>query len=185
MGSLAGKKIAIIIERDFQDLEAWFPYLRLQEEGAVVEFVAPEKKEYAGKFGYPAMAERALRQVKPDDYDCLVIPGGFAPDFLRRYPPCIEFVRDAYAKGKLIASICHGPWILVSAGILKGKRATCFAAIAVDIQNAGAHYEDSEVVTDGRIITSRKPEDLPAFCRAIIKALGVRGQGSGVSKRKA
>ncbi|MBI2069697.1 MAG: type 1 glutamine amidotransferase [Elusimicrobia bacterium] len=169
--TLRGKKIAILIERDYQDLEVWYPYLRLKEEGAVVELVAPEKKIYEGKFGYPAPVDRSLQEVEPQNFDAVVVPGGFAPDFLRRYPPSISFVREAYEQGKLVAAICHGPWILASAGILKGKRATCFSAIADDVKNAGARYEDSEVVVDGRLVTSRKPEDLPAFCLAIIRQL--------------
>lgn len=168
---LKSKKVAILLERDYQDLELWYPYFRLQEEGASCELLAPEKKTYVGKYGYPAGADHAINQVEPKSYDGVLVPGGFAPDYLRRYGPSISFVREAYRAGKVIAAICHGPWILASAGILKGKKATCFSAIADDIRNAGAKYKDAEVITDGKIITSRKPEDLPAFCQAIIRAL--------------
>ncbi len=168
---ITGKKVAILIEREYQDLEVWYPYFRLQEEGASLELLAPEKKTYLGKFGYPAPADHAINQVDPNSYDCVIVPGGFAPDFLRHHPPSIAFVAKAYKAGKVIASICHGPWVLASAGILKGKKATCFFAIADDVKNAGAKYKDAEVVVDGKLVTSRKPEDLPAFCRAIIKLL--------------
>lgn len=168
---LKGKKIAILIERDYQDLEVWYPVLRLQEEGASVEFIAPVKKEYLGKFGYPALADHSLQEVHAGSYDAVIVPGGFAPDYLRRHSLAIDFVREAHKKGKVVAAICHGPWILVSAHLLKGKNATCFSGIADDLKNAGARYKDAEVVTDSRIVTSRKPEDLPAFCRAIIGEL--------------
>ena len=168
-----GKNLAgILLERDYQDLELWYPYYRLKEAGFSVELLAPEKKTYPGKYGYPAQADRTIKEAKPGDYEILVIPGGFAPDYLRRHPPAIEFARAVYKNGGLLAAICHGPWILASADLLKGKKATCFSAIAPDIKNSGAKYEDSEVTVDGRIITSRKPEDLPAFCRAILRALG-------------
>lgn len=169
--SLKGKKIAILVERDYQELEVWYPYYRLLEEGAAVDFIAPEKKEYLGKFGYPLAANKTIKEARVNDYDGVIIPGGFAPDYLRRFKPSIDFVRQADQESKVIAAICHGAWILASAGILKGKKATCFFAIADDIKNAGAHYEDNNVVVDGRLITSRKPEDLPAFCQAIIKQL--------------
>ena len=167
----SAKRVAILLERDYQEMEAWYPYYRLQEAGFTPEFIAPEKKTYPGKSGYPAPADRTFEEARAESYQGVLVPGGFAPDFLRRCPPSIEFVRQAHKMGKVIAAICHGPWILASANILKGKKATCFFAIADDIKNAGAHYVDAEVVTDGRLVTSRKPEDLPAFCKAFIHAL--------------
>ena len=171
--NLQNKKITILLEEQYQDLEVWYPYYRLKEAGAHVVFVAPQKgKEYKGKYGYPAIAEASIREVQGDEFDAVVIPGGFAPDFMRREPKIIQFVRDAYRRGKIVAAICHGVWILASSDIIRGKRVTCFYAIADDIKNAGGVYVDEEVVRDGAIITSRKPDDLPAFCREIIGALG-------------
>ena len=169
---LLGKKVVILVERDYQDLEVWYPLLRLQEEGAEVTLVGSgSSKQYAGKYGYPIEVNGEAGKVKPDEFDAVIIPGGWAPDYLRRYPAVVAFVRNAAQKGKIIASICHGGSLLVSAGIVKGKRLTSFMAIKDDLVAAGAHFVDEEVVTDGNLITSRKPEDLPAFCREIIAAL--------------
>ncbi|MCX5726678.1 MAG: type 1 glutamine amidotransferase [Candidatus Saganbacteria bacterium] len=170
--TLKGKRIAILIEKQYQDLEVWFPALRLREEGAAVLFVGTgAEKVYHGKYGYPAEEDRSIDNVRPDEFDAVIIPGGFAPDFMRRYPAVAKFVQEMSEKGKLVASICHGAWILVSANILKGKTATCFSGIKDDVINAGAKYVDEEVVVDGNLITSRKPEDLPAFCKKIIEHL--------------
>lgn len=166
---LKGKKIAILIERQYQDLEVWYPALRLREAGAEILFIGTgAEKVYHGKYGYPAKEDKSIHNVKPDDFDAVIIPGGFAPDFMRRTPAVANFVKEMFEKRKLVASICHGAWILVSADILKGKTATCFSAIKDDVINAGAKYVDEEVVVDGNLITSRKPEDLPAFCLKII-----------------
>lgn len=110
-------------------------------------------------------------QANAADFDAVVIPGGYAPDRMRRHPAMVALVRDLFAAGKVVAAICHGGWVLVSADVLRGKRATCFFAIRDDLVNAGAHYEDREIVRDGNLVTSRKPEDLPAFSRAILEAL--------------
>lgn len=169
---LSGKKVVILVERDYQDLEVWYPLLRLREEGAEVVAVGSGSGEnYSGKYGYPIEADAAVEEVNVDEIDAIVIPGGWAPDYLRRYPAVVELVRQAFEKGKVIASICHGGSLLVSAGIAKGKRLTSFMAIKDDLVASGADYVDEEVVTDGNLITSRKPEDLPAFCKAIIAAL--------------
>lgn len=169
---LKGKKIAILLEKTYQDLEAWYPYYRLKEEGADVQFVAPKTdEEYFGKYGYPAKADLKIDDANANDFDAVIIPGGFAPDFMRREPKMIEFVRRAHEKGKLIASICHGGWILASADIIRNKKVTSFFAIKDDLINAGANFVDEEVVRDGNLITSRKPDDLPAFCHTIIAAL--------------
>src|SRR5262245_43111000 len=168
---LKGRKVAILLERDFQDLEVWYPALRLREEGAEVLFVAPAAGEYKGKFGYPATADRSIDQAKASEFDAVVIPGGWAPDFLRRYEAVIQFVRDIHKAGKPVAAICHAGWMLASADIIRGKTVTCFSAIKDDVKNAGARYVDKETVVDGNLITARKPDDLPAFCRELIAAL--------------
>lgn len=166
------KKIAVLIEEQYQEMEVWVPYYRLKEAGLEPVLVGREKgKIYPGKFGYPAQAE-ADYSLKAGDLDGILIPGGFAPDFLRRYPEPARLAAEVFKAGKMTASICHGAWILCSAGILKGRKATCFYAIADDVKNAGADYRDEEVVVDGNLITSRKPEDIPAFCAAMIKFLG-------------
>ena len=165
------KQVAVLVEESYQVLEVWYPYLRLREEGIKTVLVGTGKKEYKSKEGYPAVEELAVQKIKADDFDAVVIPGGWAPDFLRRYPEINAFVRDMYDKGKVVASICHGGWVLASAGVLKGKKATSFSAIKDDVINAGAEFLDKEVVVDGNLITSRNPYDLPVFCREIIKQL--------------
>ena len=165
------KKAAILVEDMYQVLEVWYPYLRLREDGIKPVLVGTGKGTYKSKEGYPAEEELAIQKASPDDFDAVVIPGGFAPDYLRRYPEVNDFVRDMHNKGKVVAAICHGGWVLVSAGILKGKKATGFSAIKDDMVNAGAEFLDNEVVADGNLITSRNPYDLTAFCVEIIKQL--------------
>ena len=169
--TLKGKKVAILLEKDYQDLEVWYPALRLAEEGAAVSLIGTGASDYKGKFGYPAQADLSIDQAKPADFDAVVVPGGWAPDFLRRYEAVLQFVRDMDKAQKPVAAICHAGWVLASAGILKGRTVTCFSAIKDDVKNAGARYVDQEVAVDGNLITSRKPEDLPAFCRELIAAL--------------
>jgi protease I len=161
-------KIAVLVEDRYQVLEVWYPYLRLREEGIETVFVGTGKQKYESKEGYPAPQELAIDQADANAFDGVVIPGGYAPDILRRYKEINVFVRDLFQKGKLVAAICHAGWVLVSADILRGKKATCFFAIKDDIVNAGATYLDEEVVVDGNLITSREPGDLPAFCREIL-----------------
>jgi len=166
------KIIGLLVERDYQDLEVWYPKLRLQEAGHRVRVIGTgSAKTYTGKFGYPITAETTASQVTADELDGLVIPGGWAPDYLRRYPEVNRLVRDCFQKGKVVAAICHAGSVLVSAGILKGKTVSVFSAIKDDVEAAGATYVDREVHVDGNLITSRKPEDLPAFCRSILKQL--------------
>ena len=169
--SLKGKRIAILAEDMYEELELWYPYYRLVEEGAEVKIIGPEDKEYHSKYGYPVQADLSANKVKADDFDGVVIPGGFSPDRLRRYPAILNLVRGVFEKGGVVASICHGAWVLISAGIMKGKRATCVSAIKDDLINAGATYLDQEVVIDGNLVTSRTPQDLPSFLPAIITAL--------------
>ncbi len=169
---LTGKKIAVLVDNLYQEMEVWYPYYRLREAGAqMVTVGAVAGQTYGSKLGYPVKCDRAYDDVSAREFDGVVVPGGFAPDHIRRHPKAIQFVRDLDAQGKLVAAICHGPWVLCSAGILKGRRATSFFAIKDDVVNAGARWEDSEVVVDRNLVTSRKPEDLPAFCRASIKLL--------------
>lgn len=170
---LNGKKVAVLVENQYQELEVWYPLLRLREAGAETFTVGKEAgKTYTSKVGYPVVADRAFESVSATGLDALVVPGGYAPDILRRYPEVLKLVRDMDAAGKVVAAICHAGWVLCSAGIVKGRRATCFFAIKDDLVNAGARYVDEEVVVDSNLITSRIPADLPAFCREIIRALG-------------
>lgn len=165
------KKVMILAENIYEDLELWYPKLRLAEEGAKVVVAGTGEKTYKGKNGYPLEVDGNIKDFKAKDFDAVVVPGGFAPDKLRRYKEVIDFVAEMHRQNKVVAAICHGPWVLVSAKILKGKKVTCVSAIKDDVINAGASYFDKEVVVDGNIVTSRKPDDLPAFCREIIKML--------------
>ncbi|MDW8129890.1 MAG: type 1 glutamine amidotransferase domain-containing protein [Bryobacterales bacterium] len=176
---LEGKRVAILVDEIYQDLEVWYPYYRLREAGAEVITVAAKAGEsYKGKYGYPIVADRSYEQVGAADFDGVVIPGGYAPDHIRRHAKANQFVRDMDAQGKLVAAICHAGWVLVSAGILKGRRVTGFFAIKDDLVNAGAQFEDAEVVVDRNLVTSRKPDDLPAFCRAMIEVLKRQASGA-------
>ncbi len=168
---LSGKRIAILLEILYEDLELWYPKIRLEEEGAEVSLVAMERRTYQGKHGYPASPDLLIHQARDIQWDAVLIPGGYAPDHIRRHPEMIEFVREQYQKGALVATICHAPWVAISAGIVRGKRMTGFFAVKDDIINAGAEYVDEPVVVDGQLISSRHPKDLPYFCRAIIEHL--------------
>ncbi|MFH1259790.1 MAG: type 1 glutamine amidotransferase domain-containing protein [Elusimicrobiota bacterium] len=167
-------KVAILVERHYQDLEVWYPYLRLKEAGVKVFFVGSgTAKKYLGKYGYPADVDYDITEINPKDFDGVVIPGGWAPDFLRRHQPILDFIRELFKAGKVVACICHGGWVLVSADIIRDRTMTGFSAIKDDLKNAGANFIDQEVVIDGNLITSRNPSDLPAFCREILKALKI------------
>jgi len=168
---LTGRKVVVFAEDMYEDLELWYPVLRLREEGAEVVIVGTGGSAYKGKNGYPVAADTSADKVSAGDFDAVVIPGGYAPDRLRRYPAVLSLVRDTFQQGKVVAAICHAAWVPISAGIMRGRRATCVAAIKDDVINAGAQYEDAEVVRDGNLITSRQPSDLGAFCREIISAL--------------
>jgi protease I len=169
---LKGRRAAVLVEQMYQEMEVWYPIYRLRDAGCDVTLVGPEAGQtYPSKLGYPAKSDRAARDVSADDFDLLVIPGGYAPDHMRRCPPMIRLVSAMAEQGKVVAAICHGPWMLCSTQALKGRKVTCFFAIKDDVINAGAKYIDAEVVRDGNIITSRKPDDLPAFMRTVIDAV--------------
>lgn len=168
---LDGKRVAILAEDVYEDLELWYPYYRLKEAGADVVVLGTGKETYESKHGYPVQADTPVDEVSPDDFDAVVIPGGYSPDKMRRHPPMIDFVRDTDAAGKIVAFICHAGWVPVSAGIVEGRTVTSFFSIKDDMVNAGANWVDREVVRDGNLISSRTPDDLPAFCRTIIGAL--------------
>ncbi|OGL01394.1 MAG: protease [Candidatus Rokubacteria bacterium RIFCSPHIGHO2_12_FULL_73_22] len=156
----------------YQEMELWVPYYRLREEGAEVKVVGADgARSYASKHGYPVTVDVQADQVKAVEFDAVVVPGGYAPDMMRRHPAMVALVREAAQQGKVVAAICHAGWMLVSAGILKGRKATSFFSIKDDLVAAGADWVDAEVVVDGGLITSRNPNDLPAFCRAIVAAL--------------
>ncbi|MFH1360520.1 MAG: type 1 glutamine amidotransferase domain-containing protein [Candidatus Omnitrophota bacterium] len=163
-------KIAVLAEDLYQVLEVWYPLLRLKEEHLdVVSIGTGTKKTYASKEGYPINVDASIDEVKASDFIGVIIPGGYAPDILRRYPKIVNFIKDIHKANGIVGAICHGGWLLVSADIIRGKRVTCFFAIKDDLIAAGAEYIDQEVVVDGNIVTSRKPEDLPRFMQEIIK----------------
>jgi protease I len=169
---LKGKRIAVLAEELYQELELWYPLLRMREAGAAVKVIGTgSASTYGSKHGYPVAVDAVADDVSADEFDAVIVPGGYAPDRMRRYPALVDFVREMDRQGKVVAAICHAAWVLASAGILSGRRATCFFAIKDDVVNAGASYLDQPVVRDGNLITSRVPDDLPVFCRAIIEAL--------------
>jgi protease I len=170
--SLTGKRVAVLIEQKYEELEVWYPVYRLREAGCEVVLVGPEaSKTYPSKLGYPAVADLSAKDASADHFDAVIIPGGFAPDYIRRLEPMLRLVRDLFARGKPVAAVCHGPWVLCSTPALKGRTATGFHSIKDDMVNAGATFVDREVVVDGNVITSRKPDDLPAFVGAIIEQM--------------
>ena len=169
---LKGKRIAIMLDEQYQELEVWYPLYRLREEGADIELVAPEaNREYPSKLGYPCTSTASAADVRGADFDAVVVPGGWCPDFMRRDESMIAFIQQCDEAGIVLAAICHGGWMLCCTDALKGRRATSFVAIRHDMINAGAEWVDAECVVDDNVITARKPDDLPAFCAAIIKAL--------------
>lgn len=172
MKKLKGKKILMFVEVIYEDLELWYPKLRMFEEGASVIVAAPEKgKTYIGKHGYPCKSDEAIDKIIEKDFDALVIPGGFAPDKLRRIHEVLDLTKAFNRSNKLIAHICHAGWIPISAGIMKGYKCTSTPGIKDDLINAGAEWLDLSVVTDRNMISSRGPNDLPDFCTAIIDFL--------------
>ena len=192
-GKLTGQQIVIIVAQEFEDVELLYPILRFSEEGAEIVVVAINEglhprpsvdgKPVTGRFGHPVpipvMAEgnryrmSCLEELSLNKIDCLLFPGGYSPDALRLHEGTLELVRECHQHGKLLAAICHGPWVLISAGIMAGKQATGYIAVKDDLVNAGAEFLDLPAVKDGNILTGRVPDDLPEFCQEIIKILSV------------
>ena len=169
---LAGARVAILAEQLYEDQELWYPLYRLREAGADVFVVGTgTADEYKSKHGYPVKVDAESDTVTAAQFDAVIIPGGYAPDHMRRSPSMVRLVREAHDQGKIVAAICHAGWMLISAGIVRGRTLTGFKSIKDDLVNAGANYVDREVVRDGNLITSRFPADLPAFCREIVSAL--------------
>jgi len=173
-------RIAILVEKMYEDAELQYPRLRLKEAGHQVDVVGPKANEtYVGKYGYPQRSEKAATSVRAEDYALIVIPGGSSPDHMRRDGGMVKLVRDAAARKIPLAAICHGPWMLCSTDVLKGRRCTSFMSIVHDVVNAGGKWVDEECVVDGPIITSRTPDDLPAFTKAILQLVSEgRAEGS-------
>lgn len=164
---------ALIVSADhFEDSELLFPFYRLQEAGLAVDVASISRGKIRGKHGYEVVADKALAEVDPQAYDLLVLPGGKAPATLRKEAAAIAIAQDFMRGDKPVAAICHGPQILISAGVLVGRRATCYRSVAEELKQAGALYEDREVVVDGKLVTSRQPSDLPAFMREMVRLLG-------------
>lgn len=168
---LQGKSVLIFAAPHFEDLELLYPKIRLEEEGASVVVAGLGEKTYMGKKGHTVNVETNVDDVYTEGYDGLVIPGGWAPDVMRRSDKLLRITQEMAAAGKPVAFICHAAWVLASAGLLKGRRVTCVRAIRDDVVNAGATYVDEPVVVDGNLISSRTPADLPHFCRALIASL--------------
>ncbi len=184
--ALQGKRVVILVENNYQEMELYYPLYRFREAGCEVWVVGPEVgKTYTSKLGYPVKSTHAAADLKPGDVDAVIIPGGYAPDLMRTRRPMVELVRGAFDQGKIVAAICHAGWMLASAGIVRGKRLTCVPNIKDDLINAGADYRDQEVVRDGNLITSRVPDDLPAFCGAILQALEEPARAPAVASAKA
>jgi protease I len=179
--SLEHMRVALLIEDEYQILEGWYPLLRLQAAGVDVKVVGSGRKDsFGSKEHYPMDADLSADEARPEDFDAVIVPGGFAPDNMRLYPAMVDLVRDVYEAGKLTAAICHGGWMLASAGAVKGRRVTGYLPIRDDVQNAGGTWVDEAVVEDGNVITSRTPPDLPVFVEALITYLE-REAGSGHS----
>ncbi|HEX4999109.1 MAG TPA: type 1 glutamine amidotransferase domain-containing protein [Terriglobia bacterium] len=169
------KKALILAGDGFEDAELLYPYYRLKEEGFTVDVAGDESgKLFTGKKGYPIRATRAVQDVRIDDYAVLVVPGGHAPDKWRLDDRFVQIVRAAFQGDLVVAAICHAAQLLIEADVVKGRRMTCYASVKTDLRNAGAHYEDREVLVDGNLVTSRQPADLPAFMRETVRILRER-----------
>jgi protease I len=166
------KKILIFVENGFEDVELMYPYYRFQEAGYTVEVVGPKANvTYNGKHGLAINSDLSPEDTNIDDYVAIMIPGGYAPDRMRRNKGLVDLAKQAFQKDKVIATICHGPQLLIEADVLKGKKATCFISVSTDLKNAGGIYVDKSAVVDGNLVTSRSPADLPDFCREALKLL--------------
>ena len=164
-------KVLIVSADNFEDTELLVPYYRFREEGIHVDIASMNKGKIRGKHGYEAIVDKTLKEIDPDEYDLLFLPGGRAPEAVRREKEALEIARHFFKTNKPVSAICHGPQTLISAGLLKGRHATCYKSVAQEMREAGALYEDREVVVDGNLVTSRRPSDLPAFLRETMKKL--------------
>jgi protease I len=169
---LAQKRVLMFVDDIYEDLELWYPKYRLQEAGACVTLAGPEaNRKYTGKNGYPCRSDAAIADMDAADFHGVVCPGGFMPDKLRRDPKVLDLVRAFHAKGQLVAAVCHGGWIPISAGVYKGVKVTGSPGIKDDLINAGAIWLDAPVVVDRHFVSSRKPDDLPNFCEGILEVM--------------
>lgn len=165
-------KILSLIHNEFEDLELWYPILRLREEGHTVHIAGENKNEkYIGKYGVPAESDYSYDEIDSKDYDALLVPGGWAPDKIRRFPKVLEIVKEMNNENKVIGQICHAGWVLISADILRGKTVTSTPGIKDDMRNAGATWVDESVIIDGNLVSSRQPRDLPNYMKAFIETL--------------
>ena len=172
MPDVQGKRVAILVEKFYEDLELWYPALRLREAGADVKIVGPKAGEtYPSKHGYPAKADISAVDVEAADFDAIIVPGGYSPDHMRRHQSMIDLVTQGIKLGKVVAAICHGPWMFCSTKAIRGRKITGFYSIKDDVENAGGVWQDAACVRDGNIVTSRTPDDLPAFMIGIFEAL--------------
>jgi protease I len=172
---LEGQRFLVFVENDYEDLELWYPRLRLMEAGAHVTVAGPlAERVYRGKHGYPCVSDAPIDEMEAADFHGVVIPGGWAPDRLRRIPHVLSLMREFDQAGKLVAAICHGGWVAISAGVYRGVRVTGSPGIQDDLINAGALWQDSPVVIDRHFVSSRRPEDLPQFCRGILEVCTAR-----------
>mgnify|MGYP000058939117 FL=1 len=166
------KKIALLIENQYEAKEVLYPYYRMQEEEFQVDLIGTHAKTtYTSKTGVPLISDLASADIFAEDYDAVIIPGGFSPDYMRRNQATVHFIKQMNKAGKPIAAICHGPWLMITACNLKGRKMTGFHTLQRDIENAGAKYINEDVVTDGNFVTSRSPKDLPLFAKALIDLL--------------
>lgn len=170
--SLHNKTVICLLDDEFEDLELWYPVYRAREAGATVLYAGPEKgKKHIGKYGVPAVADLSFDEVNSEDIIGLLVPGGWAPDKLRRYPKVLQLVQELNAADKPIGQICHAGWVLISAKILEGRKVTSTPGIRDDMENAGATWYDEAVVVDGNLISARRPPDLPPYAKAFVDAL--------------
>ncbi|MBU9714827.1 type 1 glutamine amidotransferase domain-containing protein [Evansella tamaricis] len=171
---LEGKKIVTVVDEEFEDLELLYPHYRLQEEGVISHIAGKEgDKIYVGKYGVPVKTEYSFEQINVEEYDGILIPGGWAPDKLRRYDEVLSMVQYMDEQKRLIGQICHAGWVLISAGILQGKKVTSTPGIKDDMENAGAIWHNEEVIIDGHLVSSRRPPDLPAYGKSLASVLGI------------
>jgi len=163
---------ALIVSADnFEDSELLVPYYRLREEGIEVDIASMRKGKIRGKRSYEVEVDKTLEEVRSDDYDLLILPGGKAPEAIRKEEEAVKIAKDFFRRSKPVSAICHGPQLLITADLVKGRHATCYKSVVQELKDAGAIYEDKEVIVDGNLITSRQPSDLPAFLRETIKIL--------------